>query len=43
MKLRLIKEGQERVFVLILDLGEEAFREITDFAAARSGTTWGLP
>jgi predicted DNA-binding protein with PD1-like motif len=32
MKSKSIKEGPERVFVLILDQGEEAFKPITDFA-----------
>ena len=32
MKSRSIKEGPERVFVLILDPGEEAFKAITEFA-----------
>jgi hypothetical protein len=32
MKSRSIKEGPERVFVLILDPGEEAFKTITEFA-----------
>ena len=32
MRSKSIKEGSERVFVLILDQGEEAFKAITDFA-----------
>ena len=32
MKSKSIKEGPERVFVLVLDPGEEAFKAITDFA-----------
>ena len=32
MKSRSIKEGPERVFVLILDPGEEAFRALTEFS-----------
>lgn len=32
MKSRSIREGLERVFVLILDPGEEAFKTITEFA-----------
>ena len=32
MRSKSIKEGSERVFVLILDQGEEAFMAITDFA-----------
>lgn len=32
MKSRSIKEGSERVFVLILDQGEEAFKAIGEFA-----------
>ena len=32
MKSRSINEGPERVFVLILDPGEEAFKTITEFA-----------
>ena len=32
MKSKSIKEGPERVFVPILDQGEEAFKAITDFA-----------
>lgn len=32
MKSRSIKEGPERVFILILDPGEEAFNSITEFA-----------
>ena len=32
MKSKQVKEGPGRVFVLILDQGEEAFQAITDFA-----------
>ena len=32
MKSKSIKEGADRVFVLILDQGEEAFKAIGDFA-----------
>lgn len=32
MKSRSIKESPDRVFVLVLDAGEEAFKAITDFA-----------
>ena len=32
MKTKSIKEGPERVFILILDQNEEAFKAITDFA-----------
>jgi predicted DNA-binding protein with PD1-like motif len=32
MKSRSIKESPDRVFVLVLDAGEEAFEAITDFA-----------
>lgn len=32
MKSKMINDGAERVFVLILDQGEEAFKAITEFA-----------
>lgn len=32
MKSKSFKEGAERIFVLILDQGEEAFKSITEFA-----------
>jgi len=32
MKSKSINNGVERIFVLILDQGEEAFKAITDFA-----------
>jgi predicted DNA-binding protein with PD1-like motif len=33
MKSKSVKQGPERVFVLVLDQGEEAFKAITEFAA----------
>lgn len=32
MKSKMINDGAERLFVLILDQGEEAFKAITEFA-----------
>src|SRR5580704_6127030 len=38
MKSKVVVEGQERTFVLILEPGEEAFRSITKFADRESIT-----
>jgi uncharacterized protein len=38
MKSKIVVEGQERTFVLILEPGEEAFRSITKFADRESIT-----
>jgi predicted DNA-binding protein with PD1-like motif len=43
MKSKTINDGVERVFVLILDQGEEAFKSITEFAIASNLRPAALP